>query len=59
VSGWPAGGFEQVHRLVLAVPVFGEMHGEVAAAVAGGAGGDADEVGAQGGVASFGVGEAG
>jgi len=44
---------------VLAVPVFGEMHGEVAAAVAGGAGGDADEVGAQGGAASFGVCEAG
>jgi len=35
------------------------MHGEVAAAVAGGAGGDADEVGAQGGAASFGVCEAG
>ena len=59
VRGWPAGGFEQVHPLVLAVPVFGEMHGEVAAAVAGGAGGDADEVGAQGGAASFGVCEAG
>jgi len=44
---------------VLAVPVFGEMHGEVATAVAGGAGGDADEVGVQGGAASFGVGEAG
>jgi hypothetical protein len=44
---------------VLAVPVFWEIHDEGAAAVAGGAGGDADEVGAQGGVASFGVGEAG
>jgi len=28
VRGWPAGGFEQVHPLVLAVPVFWEIHGE-------------------------------
>ncbi len=58
-GGRPAGGFEQVHPLVPAVPAFGQVQGKVAAAVAGGAGGDADQVGAQGGAAGFGVGEAG
>jgi len=55
----PAGGFEQVQPLLAAVPAFGQVQGEVAAAVAGGAGGDVDEVAAQGGAVGFGVGEAG
>ena len=41
------------------VPAFGQVHGDVAAAVAGGAGGDVDEVAAQRGTAGFGIGEAG
>jgi hypothetical protein len=44
---------------VLAVPAFGQVHGEVAAAVPGGARCDVDEVAAQGGAAGFGAGEAG
>jgi hypothetical protein len=49
VSGWSgrcggrsAGGGEEVQPFVLAVPAFGEMEGEVAAAVPGGAAGDGD-----------------
>jgi hypothetical protein len=44
---------------VLAVPAFGQVGGEVPAAVPGDPGGDVDEVAAQGGAAGFGVGEAG
>jgi len=36
---------------VLAVPAFGQVHGEVTAAVPGGAGGDSDEIAAQMGIA--------
>src|SRR3974377_1959361 len=55
----PAGGFEQVHPLLLTVPALGKVQGEVPAAGAGGAGGDVDEVAAQGGTPGFGAGEAG
>ena len=41
------------------MPAFGQVDGDVAAAVAGGAGGDVDQVAAQGGTADFGVAEAG
>jgi hypothetical protein len=41
------------------VPAFGQVQGDVTAAVAGGAGGDVDEVAAQRGAAGFGAGEAG
>ena len=65
-SGWSgrpggraAGGFEQVHPFGLAVPVFGQVQGDVASAVAGGPGGDGDEVAAQGGGPGPGEGQAG
>ena len=57
-GGRAAGGFEQVHPFVLVVPASGQVHGEVAAAVPGGAGGDSDKVAAHGGAPGFGVGEA-
>jgi hypothetical protein len=41
------------------VPAFGQVQGEVAAAVAGGAGGGVEEVAAQDGASGFGAGEAG
>ena len=44
---------------MLAVPAFGEVHGEVAVAVPGGARGDVDEVAADRGASGLGVGEAG
>ena len=47
-DGRPAGGFEEVHPVVLAVPAVGQVHGDVAAAVADDAGGDADQVAADG-----------
>ena len=54
-SGWSgrcggraAGGGEQVQPFVLAVPAFGQVQGDVAAAVPGGAGGDGDQVAADG-----------
>ena len=50
-----AGGFEQVHPLGLAVPGFGQVQGDFAAAVAGGAGGDVDQVAAQRGAARLAV----
>jgi hypothetical protein len=63
-SGWSGrlgeragGGFDQGHPLLLAVPAFGQVHGDVA--VAGGAGSDVDEVAAQRGTSGLGVGEAG
>jgi hypothetical protein len=59
MGGWAGGGFEQVHPFLLVVPALGQVHGDVAVAVAGGAGGDVDEVGPDGGAAGFGVGEAG
>jgi transposase len=48
-GGRPAPGGEQVQPFVFAVPAFGQMQGEVAAAVPGGAGGDGDQVTADGG----------
>ena len=47
-GGRAAGGGEQVQPFVLAVPAFGQVQGEVAAAVPGGAGGDGDQVAADG-----------
>jgi len=44
---------------VLAVPALGQVHGDVAAAMAGGAGGDVDQVTADGGAAGFVIGQAG
>jgi hypothetical protein len=41
------------------VPAVGQVHGDVAAAVAGDAGGDVDEVAADGSAAGFGAGQAG
>ena len=52
-GGWPAGGFEQVQPFVAAVPAFGQVQGELAAAVAGGPGGDGDQVAADGGGAGL------
>jgi hypothetical protein len=60
LGGWrAAGGFEQVHPLLLTVPALGQVQGDVPSAVVGGAGGHVDEVAADGGAAGFGVGEAG
>ena len=42
-----------------AVPAFGQVQGDLAAAVPGGAGGEVDEVAADGSAAGFGIGEAG
>ena len=54
-SGWsgscggrPAGAIEEAEPLVLAVPAVGQVEGNVAASVAGGAGGDRDQVAADG-----------
>ena len=58
-GGRSAGGLEQVHPLVLAVPVLGHVHGDVAPSVPGGAGGDVDEVTAQRGSPGPGAGETG
>src|SRR6185437_26573 len=59
-GGWrAAGGGEQGLPFVVAVPAFGKVEGDVAAAVPGGAGGDVDQVTADGGAAGFAVGEAG
>src|SRR6266850_2254199 len=58
-QGWAACGFEEVQPLLVVVPAFGQVQGEVAAAVAGGAGRDVDEVAAYGGAAGPGVGAAG
>jgi len=41
------------------VPAFGQVQGDVAAAVPGGAGGDVDQVAADGGAAGLAVGQAG
>src|SRR5947207_8386809 len=46
--GGAAGGVPEAEPFVLAVPVFGQVEGEVSSAVAGGAGGDGDEVAADG-----------
>jgi hypothetical protein len=54
-----AGGLEEAEPVGLAVPAVGQVQGEVAAAVAGGAGGDVDEVAAQGGASGLDAGEAG
>jgi hypothetical protein len=42
-----AGGGEQSHPFVFAVPGLGQVQGDMAAAVAGGPGGDVDQAGAQ------------
>ena len=47
-GGRTAGGIEEVEPFVLAVPSLGQVQGDVAAAVAGGAGGDGDQVAADG-----------
>ncbi len=54
-----AGGVEQGHPFVFAVPAFGQAQGDVSSAVPGGAGGDIDQIAADGGAAGSGVGEAG
>ena len=54
-----AGGGEQGHPFVLAVPAFGQVQRDVPAAVPGGPGGDVDEVTADGGAAGLAVGTAG
>ncbi len=61
LSGWAAAGGEQGYPFVFAVPSFGQVqhYVAVAVAVAGGAGGDVDEVTADGGAAGLAVGEAG
>jgi hypothetical protein len=59
VGGRAGGGFEEVHPVLLAVPAFGQVQGDVAAAAEGGAGGDVDEVAAQRGAAGVGAGQAG
>ena len=58
-GGRAAGGVEEVQPFVLAVPAFGQVQGDVAAAVPGDAGGDVDQVAADGGAAGLGEGEAG
>jgi hypothetical protein len=55
-GGRAAGCLEEAHPFLHAVPALGQVQGEVAAAVAGG---DIDEVAAQGGSAGFGAGQAG
>ena len=62
VSGWSgrpggraAGGFEQGPPFAFAVPVLRQVQGQLAAAAAGEAGGDVDQVGADGGAAGPGV----
>ena len=47
-GGRAAGRGEQVQPFVLAVPAFGQVQGEVTVAVPGGAGGDGDQVAADG-----------
>ena len=59
VRGRSGGGLEQVHPLGLPVPFPGQVQGDFAAAVAGGAGGDVDQVAAQRGPSGLGAGEAG
>jgi hypothetical protein len=56
--GRPASG-EQGQPLVFAVPAFGQVKGDVAAAVPGGASGHVNQVAAQRGAACLRVGEAG
>ena len=53
--GRAAGLLEQGPPFGLAVPVFGQVQDQVAAAVAGGAGGDVDQVTPDGGAAGPGV----
>src|SRR5207244_12854002 len=53
--GRAAGGFEQGPPLAFAVPVLRQVQGQLAAAAAGEAGGDVDQVGADGGAAGPGV----
>jgi hypothetical protein len=58
---WPLafGGFEEVEPVVLAVPLPGQVHDDVAAAVAGDPGGDGDQVAAQRGASCLAEGGAG
>ena len=59
VAGGPQAASNRLSHSWSVVPAFGQVQGEVAAAVAGGAGRDVDEVAADGGAAGPGVGEAG
>jgi hypothetical protein len=52
-GGRAAGGSEQVQPFVCAVPALGHVQRDVAAAVPGGAGGDVDEVAADGDTAGL------
>ena len=54
-GGRAAGGFEQGPPFAFAVPVLWQVQGQLAAAAAGEAGGDVDQVGADGGAAGPGV----
>ena len=54
-GGRSAGCGVQGEPFVLAVPAIGQVEREVASAVPGGAGGDGDQVAADGGAARFGV----
>src|SRR6266567_3749234 len=53
--GRPAAGLEQGQPVVLAVPAFGQVQGQPAAAGARDPGGDVDQVRADGGAAGFAV----
>src|SRR5215831_21305946 len=59
LDGRSGGSFEQVHPFLFAMPFSGQVQGDVAAAAAGGAAGDVDEVAAQRGAAVLGAGKAG
>ena len=54
-----AGSGEQGHPLLFALPVFGQVQGDAAAFVPGGAGDQVDQVAADGGTAGLAVSEAG
>jgi hypothetical protein len=58
-GGRAAGGSEQVLPFVLAVPAFGQVQGEVAAAVPGDPGGNGDQVTVDGRGPGLGEGQAG
>ncbi len=55
LGGRPAGGLEQVHPFLLAVPLLGQVQGDLAASLPGNPGGHGDEVAADGRSAGPGV----
>ena len=59
VAGGPVAASNRFHPLLLAVPAFGQVQGDFAPAVAGGAGSDVDEVSAQRCPSGLSAGEAG